>query len=225
MDVCTFSVSDKVLAGSLVFVVDDDVSVREAIGSLLESVGIAVEQFEGATDLLARLRMHYAERAGMPNCLVLDIRMPGIGGLELQHHLVALDMHVPIVFVSAFGDISMTVQAMKNGAQDFLVKPFRDQHLLESVQGALRSDQLRRDEDHYAAELRERYTTLSERERRVLALVARGLMNKQIAGELNLSEITIKVHRAQVMRKMKAKTFADLVRMEERVREGSYVDH
>lgn len=221
MDVPMYLTRGDVPAASLVFVVDDDASVRIAICGLLETVGIAVEQFAGAVALLERLCAHGQIASGCPNCLILDIRMPGLGGLELQNRLAALNVRAPVVFVSAFGDVSITVQAMKNGAQDVIVKPFRDQQLLDAVNGALRVDSVRRDESRHLADLRARYELLSDRERSVLALIAKGLMNKQVAGKLNLSEITVKVHRAHIMRKMNAKTFADLVRMEERLREGA----
>jgi FixJ family two-component response regulator len=211
--------SDRVNRGhdGRVFVVDDDDSVREAIGALLESVDIEAECFASTLKLLERLER--SGPVGRPNCLILDIRMPGFDGLELQKRLTDTGINIPIIFVSAFGDVSMTVQAMKAGAHDFLAKPFRDQHLLDSVHCALAHDRARRQIEQRENGLRERYASLTDRERKVLELASRGLLNKQIAWEMNLSEITIKVHRAQLMRKMSAKTFADLVRMEEHVRD------
>jgi FixJ family two-component response regulator len=204
-------------ANSLVYVVDDDAPVREAIAGLLASVGIAVESYSSALALLHRLKALELDATHMPNCLIVDVRMPGVGGLELQQYLASAGIRVPIIFVTGHGDVEMTVQAMKAGARDFLSKPFRDQHLIDAVRSALVHDRTNRESLRMQRDLRTRYESLTAREQKVLALVARGLMNKQIASELNLSEITIKVHRRQLMTKMKAKSFAELVKMEERI--------
>lgn len=196
---------------SLVFVVDDDPSIREALNSLLRSVGHAVQSFETARGFLA------AERLDAPSCLILDVRLPGSSGLEFQRELAKSDMPLPIVFITAHGDVPMSVAAMKAGAVEFLTKPFRDQDLLDAVHRAIELDRCRRTEAAGLAELRERFATLTPREREVLTLVADGRMNKQIAGDLNLSEITVKVHRAHVMQKLQARSLADLVRMADRL--------
>ncbi|CAM2157266.1 Nodulation protein W [Pararobbsia alpina] len=201
----------------LVYVVDDDASVREAIAGLLASVGVAVEPYASAVSLLHRLKTLESESAQLPNCLIVDVRMPGVGGLELQQVLTTSGVRVPIIFVTGHGDVEMTVQAMKAGARDFLSKPFRDQHLIDAVRSALMHDRADREAMHMQRDLRSRYESLTVREQKVFSLVARGLMNKQIASELNLSEITVKVHRRQLMTKMKAKSFAELVKMEERI--------
>lgn len=207
-------------ANSLVYVVDDDAPIREAIAGLLASVGIAVELYSSALALLHRLKALELDATHMPNCLIVDVRMPGVGGLELQQYLASAGIRVPIIFVTGHGDVEMTVQAMKAGARDFLSKPFRDQHLIDAVRSALVHDRTNRESLRMQRDLRTRYESLTVREQKVLALVARGLMNKQIASELNLSEITIKVHRRQLMTKMKAKSFAELVKMEERIQTG-----
>jgi FixJ family two-component response regulator len=205
---------------ALVYVIDDDASVREAIGGLLESVGLTVKLFSSALDLLTHLERLDIDLPESPNCLIVDVRMPGIGGLELQQRLAKACIRMPIIFITGHGDVAMTVQAMKAGALDFLPKPFRDQDMLDAVRSALLHDRTRRESERLRKELRERYESLTQREQRVLGLVARGLMNKQIASEMALSEITIKVHRGQLMKKMKAKTFAELVKMEEKMSES-----
>ena len=202
-----------------VFIVDDDPSVRAAVEGLLESVGLSVKAFPSAPALLTRLECLDFDSPERPNCLIVDVRMPGIGGLELQRKLVQSSMNLPIIFISGHADVAMTVQAMKAGARDFLAKPFRDQEMLDSVRSALLYDRAYRDAERLCRDLRNRYETLTEREQRVLSFIGRGLMNKQIASEMALSEITIKVHRAQLMKKMKAKTFAELVKMEQRISE------
>jgi len=196
---------------SLVVVIDDDPSIRRALDSLLRSVGldvrtfVSVEEFERNT------------LPDMPTCLVLDIRMPGMSGLDFQRKLAGADRPFPIIFITGHGDIPMTVQAMKAGAIEFLAKPFRDQDLLEAIQAGLETDRTRRAELADLHELRARLSSLTPREREVMSHVATGRLNKQIAADLDVSEITIKVCRGQVMRKMQAVSFADLVRMADRL--------
>jgi FixJ family two-component response regulator len=194
-------------AQSIVFVVDDDVSLREAIKSLLRSVGLQVEVFGTAADFL---RNKFPDVAA---CLVLDIRLPGVSGLDFQAELAKANIHIPIVFITGHGDIPMTVRAMKAGAVEFLTKPFRDQDLLDSVQIALERDRTRRAQDKAVHEVRAHFDALTPREQEVITFVTAGLMNKQIAAELGVSEITVKVHRGSVMKKMGARSLAELVRM------------
>lgn len=194
-------------AKASVFVIDDDLSLREALKSLLRSVGLGVEVFGSAADFL-RFKLPEA-----PACLVLDIRLPGISGLDFQAELAKADIHIPIIFITGHGDIPMTVRAMKAGAVEFLTKPFRDQDLLDAVQVALERDRARRDQDKAVSEVRAHFEALTPREQEVIAFVTAGLMNKQIAAELGVSEITVKVHRGNVMKKMGARSLADLVRM------------
>ncbi len=191
----------------IVFVVDDDASLREAIKSLLRSVGLQVEAFGTAADFLKN------KIPDVEACLVLDIRLPGVSGLDFQAELAKANIHIPIVFITGHGDIPMTVRAMKAGAVEFLTKPFRDQDLLDAVQIALDRDRTRRAEDRTVHELRAHFDALTPREQQVISLVTAGLMNKQIAAELGVSEITVKVHRGSVMKKMGARSLADLVRM------------
>lgn len=198
-------------AAPIVFVVDDDPSVRRAIKRLIGSVGLQVELFGSAQEFLL------GERPEVPSCLVLDIRLPGISGLDFQRTLAHADIHIPIIFVTAHGDIPMTVRAMKAGAVEFLTKPFRDQDLLDAVHVALERDRTRRQQEAELATLRKRLETLTPREREVLPLVVSGLPNKQIAAEIGTSETTVKVHRSQLMRKMGANSLAELVRLAERI--------
>jgi FixJ family two-component response regulator len=194
-----------------VFVVDDDESVRRALSSLIRSVGLAVELFPSAHEFLQAV-----PREG-PACLVLDVRLPGVGGLELQRELAATHRQIPIIFITGHGDIPMSVRAMKAGAVEFLPKPFRDQDLLDAIQHALARSVELRQRLQMVAELRQRAEKLTPREREVMALVVRGLLNKQIAAELGTSEVTVKIQRGQMMQKMRAESVPDLVRMSERL--------
>jgi FixJ family two-component response regulator len=194
---------------SIVFIIDDDLSMRRALTNLLQSVGLEVEAFGSASELLKNKLPEVA------SCLVLDIRLPGLSGLDLQTELAKANIRIPIIFITGHGDIPMTVRAMKGGAVDFLTKPFRDQELLDAVVNAIDTDRKRREADKTVAGLQALFETLSSREREVLAFVAAGLMNKQIAAELGLAEITVKIYRGHIMKKMHAKSLADLIRMTE----------
>jgi len=198
-------------AEALVFVVDDDASMRESLQNLLRSVGLRVEAFTSAQEFLR------STRPEVPSCLVLDVRLPGLSGLDLQQQLAAGDLAIPIIFITGYGDIPMTVQAMQAGAVTLLSKPFRDQELLDAIQQALARDRTAREQWAQSEALRLRYRTLTPRERDVLARVVTGLLNKQIAGELGTSEAAVKVHRQHVMAKMGASSLAELVRMADRL--------
>jgi FixJ family two-component response regulator len=192
---------------AVVFVVDDDASVREAVKSLITSVGLRAETFASTQEFLS------ARRPEAPACLVLDVRLPDASGLELQRELAEAGVQLPIIFITGYGDIPMSVRAMKAGAVEFLTKPFRGQELLDAVQEAIARDRAGWKERVRIAEIRARYDSLTAREKEVMALVAAGLLNKQIAAELGASELTIKTHRGRVMQKMQADSVAELVRM------------
>src|SRR3981189_2943538 len=198
-------------AASVVFVVDDDPSLSRAIQRLVESVGLQVELFGSAQEFLQ------TKRPDVTSCLVLDIRLPKISGLELQRQLADSNIHIPVIFITAHGDIPMTVRAMKAGAVEFLTKPFRSRGLLDAVRAAIERDRTAHKERSETGELRQRYEQLTPREREVMPLVAAGLLNKQVAGELATTERTIKFHRAHIMQKMAAESLADLVRMVEKL--------
>jgi FixJ family two-component response regulator len=190
-----------------VYVIDDDAALREALTSLFRSVGLQVNAFASAPEFL------HVKLPDAPTCLVLDVRLPGLSGLDFQAELAKANIDIPIVFMTGHGDIPMTVRAMKAGAVEFLPKPFRDQDMLDAVQQGLERDRNRRKSAGDSAKLKASFDTLTAREQEIMALVTAGLMNKQIAGELGVSEITVKVHRGNVMRKMGAKSLAELVRM------------
>jgi len=199
--------SDRTNEQAVVFVIDDDEDLRDGLSNLMRSVGLQVRAFASAMDFLK------SSLPDTPSCLVLDVRLPGVSGLDFQSELIRKNIGMPIVFMSAHGDIPMTVRAMKAGAVEFLPKPFHDQSMLDAVHSALEKDRQRRKGIGDTSQLRSSFDSLTPREQQILAYVASGLMNKQIAAETELSEITVKVHRASVMRKMGAKSLADLVRM------------
>jgi len=196
---------------STVFVVDDDRSVREGLVDLIHSVGMNVEAFGSAQEFLRH------KRPETPACLVLDVRLPGPSGLDLQRQLGRSEHPIPVIFITGHADVPMSVRAMKDGAVEFLTKPFRDQDLLDAIHQALDSDRAAREQRAKAAELRRRYESLTPREREVMQLVVRGMLNKQIASELGASEVTIKMHRGQVMHKMRAESVVELLRMAETI--------
>jgi FixJ family two-component response regulator len=195
----------------VVFVVDDDPSMRDSLQDLLQSVGMEARVFRSTQEFLR------AERPDAPGCLVLDVRLPGQSGLDFQRTLATSGIELPIVFISGHGDIPMTVRAMKAGAVEFLAKPFRDQDLLDAIQGGIERDRARRGDAALVAQLRERFASLTEREREIMALVVAGRQNKQIAAELGVSEVTVKAHRGQIVRKMRARSLPELVRMADRL--------
>jgi FixJ family two-component response regulator len=192
---------------SVVFIVDDDDALRAAVGRLVRSIGLKVVLLASAREFLAQ------KLPNVPCCLVLDVRLPGLGGLDFQVELAKANIRTPIIFLTAYGDIPMTVKAMKAGAVEFLTKPFRDQDLIDAIQLALERDQTRREEDSVVLVLRSKFETLSPREQEVMAYVTSGLLNKQIASEIGITENTVKLHRGNVMEKMGARSLAELVRM------------
>jgi FixJ family two-component response regulator len=193
----------------MVYVVDDDRLIREMLSSLFRSVGLRVRLFESAKELLQ------SELEDAPSCLVLDIRLPRLNGFDLQAELTKSNIRIPIIFLTGHGDVSMSVRAMKAGAVDFLTKPFREQEMLDAVTAALERDQKRCSEERSHSDLQGRFTVLSDRERQIMALVTGGLMNKQVAGKIGIAQQTVKIHRGKLMRKMRAKSLADLVLMAE----------
>jgi FixJ family two-component response regulator len=203
----------------IVFVIDDDLAVREGLSSLFRSVGLHVKAFASASEFLQ------SKIPDGPSCMVLDVRLPGLSGLDFQSELAKANIHIPIVFMTGHGDIPMTVRAMKAGAVEFLPKPFRDQDMLDAVQAGLEQNRHRRRRTSDSSKLKASFDSLTAREQEIMGLVTAGLMNKQIAGEVGISEVTVKLHRGNVMRKMGAKSLADLVRMADGLglhrREGS----
>ena len=197
----------EIPAAPVVFVIDDDASVRDAISSLIQSVGLRTEVFASVSEFLAH------KRSSTTSCLILDVRLPGVSGLDFQSELAKANAEIPIIFITGHGDIPMTVKAMKAGAVEFLTKPFRDQDLLDAIQVALDRARMKEEKERVVSDLKRNFGTLTPREQEVMARITGGLLNKQVAAEIGVSEVTVKVHRGNVMRKMAAKSFADLVGM------------
>jgi RNA polymerase sigma factor (sigma-70 family) len=204
-----------VTAAATVFVIDDDASVRSSLKRLISTIGLRVESF-GAADEFIR-----TELPDSPSCLVLDVRLPGLSGLDFQRELATRNIHIPIIFITGYGDIPMGVRAMKDGAVEFLTKPFRDQDLLDAIQTAIERDRARREHAQEVKDIQERFDALSSREREVISLVVEGLLNKQIADQLGTAENTVKVHRSRAMAKMQANSLADLVKMLQKLKGAS----
>jgi FixJ family two-component response regulator len=204
----------KAAAGPTVFIVDDDRGMRQAVQDLVESVGLRAESFATGQELLNK------KRTPDPCCLVLDVRLPQMSGLDFQKRLAEIGMRIPIIFITAHGDIPMSVRALKSGAVEFLTKPFRDQDLLDAIQQALQRDRVALDQEAEVHDLRRRYQALTAREREVMALVASGMVNKQIASEIGASEATVKIHRGNVMQKMQAGSLIELVRIADKLKTG-----
>ena len=202
----------KAAAVPTVFIIDDDRGMRQAIQDLVESVGLRAESFATGQDFLNK------RRTADPSCLVLDVRLPQMSGLDFQHRLTEIGMQIPIIFITAHGDIPMSVRALKSGAVEFLTKPFRDQDLLDAIQQALQRDRVVQEHEAEVRELRERYQGLTAREREVMGFVVSGLLNKQIASEIGASEATIKIHRGNLMEKMQAASLVELVRMADKLK-------
>jgi FixJ family two-component response regulator len=205
----------KLAAGPTVFIIDDDRGMRQAIQDLVESVGLRAEAFATGQDFLGR------QLSGSPSCLVLDVRLPQLSGLDFQRHLAETGVQIPIIFITAHGDIPMSVRALKSGAVEFLTKPFRDQDLLDAIQQALQRDSAVREQQTELHALKQRYQSLTVREREVMTLVVSGMLNKQIASELGASEATVKIHRGHVMQKMEAGSLVELVRMADKLKLSS----
>jgi FixJ family two-component response regulator len=199
----------------VVFIIDDDETVRETVADLLHSVGLGAQTFGSAKEFLQ------AKRPDVPGCIVLDVRLPGASGLEVQRTLTDSNILLPIIFISGHGTIPMSVKAMKSGAKEFLTKPLNEQEFLDAVQACIEQDRVRRQQTRLVAELRQRFNSLTSREQEVLPLVITGRLNKQIAGQLELSEMTVKVHRGQIMRKMRARSLVELVRMADQLGIGA----
>jgi FixJ family two-component response regulator len=202
----------KAAALPTVFIIDDDGGMRQAIQDLVESVGLRAESFATGQEFLKK------RRTCDPSCLVLDVRLPQMSGLDFQHQLTEIGMRIPIIFITAHGDIPMSVRALKSGAVDFLTKPFREQDLLDAIQQALQRDRVNQEDEAEVRELHERYQGLTAREREVMGFVVSGLLNKQIASEIGASEATVKIHRGNVMEKMQAASFIELVRMADKLK-------